>query len=361
MAWNYILISVSIIFIMNAFGQLYYAIKLKKKFPEDHNINNSIFTVILWIIAGILYPFYFFPFSANLLFFEGLSVFFICIFTPILIVLVLLYQYIYIIRQTPEIKEKRTIHLFLDRFDDKKNNQESSNFHTLKIDAYRKALHLFPALVIVLLWIFAVYIWDGIWNADVFWGISGEKFGRFLIITAGYSGILVFAALDYVRLSYIFPEKNLFHYLPNNVLDLLAKSMKRREIFEFTKPAALVLAFTPIFFFPFGIFSSAALIATVGDGSASIMGLKFGKIHFPNKSQKTVIGYISGAIVSFLVSFGSLFLFQSSLSFQKITILSSVGCLTFLFIDLLDFNIDDNILNPLTCGFLMGLVYFIIS
>jgi len=359
MAWNFILLFVSSIFITNSFGQLYYAIQLKKKFPEDHNFNNSILTFFLWIIGGILYPFYFWPHTTQLLIFGGLSVFFICIFTPLLIILVLLYQYIFVVRKTLDIKEKRTIHIFLDRFDNTKNKGEGKDFHSLKIDAYRKALHLFPALVIILLWIFAVYIWDGVWNADIIWGISGEHFGRFLIITAGYSGILVFAALDYVRLSYIFPKKNLFHFLPNNVLDLLAKSMKRREIFEFIKPAALVLAFTPIFFFPFGIFAAAALIATIGDGAASIMGLKFGKIHFPKNRHKTIVGYISGALVSFLVSFFAIFLFQPDINVQKIAVLSLVGSLSFLLIDLLNLNIDDNILNPLVCGSLMGIIYFL--
>ncbi|MGM0469901.1 MAG: hypothetical protein ACQERB_13970 [Promethearchaeati archaeon] len=359
MTWNYLLISVSVIFIANAFGQLYYAIILKKKFPKDHNFINSILTFILWIVAGIFYPFYFWPHSDDLILFEVLSVLFICIFTPVMIFLVILYQYFIIIRKNSEIKEKRTIHLFLDRFDREKNSRNLKDSHTLKIDVYRKALHLFPALVIIFLWTFAVYIWDGVWNADLFWGISGRQFGRFLIITAGYSGILVFAALDYIRLSYIFPKKNLFHFLPNNVLDLLAKSMKRREIFEFTKPVALVLAFTPIFFLPFGIFSSIALISTIGDGAASLMGLKYGKKHFPKDSKKTCVGYLSGILTSFIVCFVSLFLFQPILNFQEIIILSVIGSISFLIIDLSNLNIDDNILNPLFCGFMMGFVYLV--
>jgi len=358
MTWTYLLISVNVIFIANAFGQLYYAINLKKKFSKDHNFINSILTFILWIVAGLLYPFYFWPWSDELAFFGGLSIFFICIFTPLMIFLVLIYQYFVVIRKNSDIKQKRTIHLFLDRFDSEKNTRNQEDSHTLKIDVYRKALHLFPALVIILLWTFAVYIWDGVWNADLFWGISGVHFGRFLIITAGYSGILVFAALDYIRLSYIFPKKNLFHFLPNNVLDLLTKSMKRREIFEFTKPVALVLSFTPIFFFPFGIFSSTALISTLGDGAASLMGLKYGKKHFPKQSKKTFIGYIFGTLTSFIVCFVSIFVFQPLLNFQEIIVLSVVGSISFLIIDLSNLNIDDNILNPLFCGFLMGLVYF---
>jgi dolichol kinase len=360
MAWNFILISVSIVFIANAFGQLYYALQLRKKFSEEHNFNNSVGTFILWFVVGVLYPYYFWPYTEPQTFFEGLSVFFICIFTPVLISVILLYQYLFVIKKTPRIKEQRTINLFLSRFDNKNERHKPKNvFHTLGIDIYRKGLHLFPAIVIILLWIFAVYVWEGLWEADQFWGISGEQFGRFLIITAGYSGILIFGALDYVRLSYIFPKKNLFHFLPNNVLDLLSKSMKRQEIFEFTKPATLVMAFTPIFFFPFGIFASAALIATIGDGAASIMGLKFGKIRYPKTSNKTIIGYVSGAIVSFLVSFISLYIFQPIISITEILILSAIGGIAFLLVDLSNLNIDDNILNPIVCGLVMGFGYYL--
>ena len=108
-------------------------------------------------------------------------------------------------------------------------------------------------------------------------------FGRFLILTAGYSGILVFAALDYVRLSYIFENRNLYHLLPDNVLNLLTKAMKRKELFEFLKPVSMVLALVPAFFLPFGIFCAIALIATIGDGAASLIGESFGKHHFPKK------------------------------------------------------------------------------
>ena len=116
------------------------------------------------------------------------------------------------------------------------------------------------------------------------------------------AGILIFAALDYVRLSPLLFKRSLFHLLPDNVLNLLGKAMKGEELYEFTKPATLILAFATIFFFPFPIFFAAALIATLGDGAASIMGKRFGKKNFPKNSPKTLIGYLSG----FLASFGPL-------------------------------------------------------
>jgi dolichol kinase len=281
-------------------------------------------------------------------------------FTPLMVFLILLYQYFAVIKKDPEIKQKRNISTFMETFEANNSNANNPTSHSLKNDVYRKALHIFPAAVILLLWLFSVYIWDGFWQADKVWRISGEQFGTFLIITAGYSGVLVFAALDYVRLSYIFKERNFFHFLPNNVSDLLAKSMKRNEIFEFTKSAAMVLAFTPIFFFPFGIFIAAALIATLGDGAASICGLKFGKICFPKNSNKTIIGYIIGTLVSFLIAFLSLLLFPLEGTLWKISVVAIGGAISFLIIDLANLNLDDNILNPIASGLIMGLVYFIL-
>jgi dolichol kinase len=358
-AW--ILLPVQIIFLINAGGHLLYALKLNGKYGKEHNLGNSIITVILWIIAGVLYPSYFLTFDSPYTpLFRQISFFFICIFTPLMVLLILAYQYIIVIQNDPKIKQKRNITQFLKEFEAHNIHVNNSTSHSLKNDIYRKILHIFPAAVILVLWIFAVYIWDGMWHADEFWGISGEQFGTFLIITAGYSGVLVFAALDYVRLSYIFEQRNLFHFLPDNVSELLSKSMKRNEIFEFTKSAAMVLAFTPIFFFPFGIFIAAALIATIGDGAASICGLKFGKKNFPKTSNKTIIGYIMGTLVSFLIAMVSLLIFTPTISLLKIVLIATGGALSFVLIDLTNLNLDDNILNPITSGIVMGLLYIFI-
>jgi dolichol kinase len=354
-----ILLPVIILFFANGCGQLYYAIKLNKKFPEEHSFINSIITVLLWITAGILYPFYFSMDSSEILLFKALSAFFICIFTPILISAILIYQYYFVLKRNPSIKREKTIENFLQNYE---NNNEiiKNNSHSLKIDIRRKALHLFPAGVIIILWIFSIYIWGGLWNADDFWGISRKQFARFLIITSGYSGVLIFAALDYLRLSYIFEKKDFFYLIPSNVFNVLARSLKRREVFEFTKPVSLVLAFTPIFLFPFGIFSAAALISTIGDGAASLFGLKYGKKRFPKNSNKTRIGYIAGFIASFLVSFLSIFSFMSFIHILKLTLISLGGAGAFIIIDVANSKIDDNILNPLITGCCMALLYYLL-
>lgn len=353
MVYDIVLLPVTILFVLSGLGLLYYAIKLKQKFPNEHNLINCILTFFLWIIAGIIYPFYLSTDNQNFKLFQILSLFFICIFTPCLIFLILFYQHHVVLRNNPDVKGRREFKNFLIKFDNQITDSSRKKINKIKTDLHRKVLHLFPAGVIILLWIFAVYVWEGIWKADEVWKISGDLFGRFLILTVGYSGILIFGALDYIRLSFIFENHNLFHLIPDNVLNLLGKTMRRNENYNYIKPIILVLSFTTIFFLPFGVFAAASLIATLGDGAASVFGLHFGKIHFPKSSEKTIIGYIAGFSASFGIAFISFWAFESVLNSIEIIIISLSGALTFLIIDLSNLKIDDNILNPICCGYIM--------
>jgi len=358
MVYNIITLPVTVLFIACGVSLLFYAIKLRKNYPEEHNFQNSFLTVILWIVAGLIYPFFFWSNEGNFIWFLVLSTFFICIFTPSLILLIFFYQHRFVLKNNPDLKLERNIETFIDGFDEKQNRIKGGRSCDLKTDLHRKGLHLIPAGMIILLWIFAVYIWEGMWKVNDIWGISGVIFGKFLILTAGYSGILIFGALDLVRLSFIFENRNIFHLIPGNVIISLRKSMKRKENFEFIKPVTLALSFALIFSFPFCIFASAALISTIGDGAASIIGLRFGKKHFPKSSDKTIIGYIAGFLASFGISIFALWLFESVLGFYKILIIAICGAVMFVFIDLLNLKIDDNILNPILCAGVMGFLFF---
>ncbi|MHA2035861.1 MAG: hypothetical protein ACW98X_05470 [Promethearchaeota archaeon] len=358
MGFDIVSLPVTILFILSGSGLFYYAIRLNQKYPLDHNIINSVLTFLLWVLAGVAYPFFFSDYNPNMKFFQTLSTFFICIFSPSLIILIFFYQYNFVAKKHPDIIEKRNIETFLKTFDQSNNQDFEKKSQKLRTDIHRKLLHLIPAGLVIFLWIFAVYIWSGLWNANIVWGITGEEFGRFLILTVGYSGILVFGALDYIRLSFIFENHNLFHLIPDNVLNLLSKSMKKKENFDFIRPTVLVLSFVPIFFFPFCIFAASILISTIGDGAASLFGLKFGNKKFPKSSNKTVIGYIAGFLTSFLIGLVIVMLFEPTLLNIKIILIGLSGGLTFLFIDLLNLRIDDNILNPIFCSLMMGIFYY---
>ncbi|MBY8983897.1 MAG: hypothetical protein KGD65_02405 [Candidatus Lokiarchaeota archaeon] len=356
MGYDIISLPVTILFVLSGSGLFYYAIRLHQKYPLDHNFINSILTFFLWITAGIIYPLFFSTVNTNIRFFQLLSTLFICIFTPSLIVLILFYQYNFVVKKHPDIREKRNIETFLKKFD----QISYSRRRKLRTDAHRKALHLVPAGIVIFLWVFAVYIWDDLWNVNFIWGITGEEFGRFLILTVGYSGILVFGALDYVRLSFVFENRNLFHFIPDNVLNLLSKSMKRKENFDFIRPTVSALSFAPILFFPFCIFAASILISTVGDGAASLFGLKFGKKKFPKSSEKTIVGYLAGFLASFIIGLIIVRLFEPAMLYIKILLIGISGGLTFLIIDLLNLRIDDNILNPIISASIMAIFYFFI-
>ncbi|MHA2038705.1 MAG: hypothetical protein ACW98X_19920 [Promethearchaeota archaeon] len=139
---------------------------------------------------------------------------------------------------------------------------------------------------------------------------------------------------------------------------MLSKPMKRKENFDFIRPTVLVLSFAPIFFFPFCIFAASILISTIGDGAASLFGLRFGKKNFPKSSDKTIVGYIAGFLASLGIGIIVVIVFAPVLSSIKILFIGISGGLTFLIVDLLNLRIDDNILNPIFSASIMAILYY---
>jgi len=360
MVFNLITLPITILFIAMGLSQLFFAIKLKRMFKKDHSFINSFIIVVLWIVTGILYPFFYPRDNLFVQFHQSFSMSIICLFAPLLVFLVLLYQYKVVLKDKPELKENRTIEKFLEKYDLINVYQINNKSYSLRTDVRRKVFHLLPGLVIIILRIFAIDVWDGLWNADEVYGITGYEYGMFLILTIGYAGVILFAGIDFVRLSYIFEKSNIFHLLPDCLSNMLIKTLKRNENYEFTKNVVLVLSLVPLLFLPFGIFTAVALITSIGDGVASIMGVSFGRHHFPKTSSKTIIGYISGFFASFGVSLFALWLFESYLLPLKIIIMALSGAIVFLSIDLLSLKIDDNILNPIFCGLVMTFFYIIL-
>ncbi len=113
MVFNLITLPITIFFIAIGFGQLFFAIKLKKKFPKEHVFINSFIYFVLWIISGILYPFFYPRDTEYVRFHQAFSMNIICIFGPLLVFLILLYQYKIVLKDKPELRENRTITKFL--------------------------------------------------------------------------------------------------------------------------------------------------------------------------------------------------------------------------------------------------------
>ncbi|MFX1317452.1 MAG: phosphatidate cytidylyltransferase, partial [Promethearchaeota archaeon] len=106
--------------------------------------------------------------------------------------------------------------------------------------------------------------------------------------------------------------------------------------------------------------AAAMLIATIGDGIASIFGMKFGKHNFPKDSPKTIEGYIAGFIGSFGIAILAIWLFESNMATIKLMIIALGGAIAFLLIDLMNLKVNDNILNPVLCGYTMVLLFLLI-
>ncbi len=334
---NYPLLTmpVTALFVIIGLVYLYYSLKLKKKFPAEHNLLTSAATFILWLTAGIIYPLLY-PEGA---FMQALSTVIIVLITPLFIILCLAIQNS-IIKKNPGLLKHRCVEGFNKLFKD--------NEAKLKItgkDLTRKTFHALPPVLLIIIWV----VCNDYFSADL---------GRSLILTSGYTGLTLFAFLDFIRLSFINARK-LNHLLPEGVSRMLARTMKRRELYEPLKVAPLILAMIPILFFPFAVFLSMMLIATLSDGAASVMGHYFGKARFPKKSNKTIVGYVAGALTAFaivVISFSVL----ETLPLASVLLLGMVGMSAFFIIDVINSRIDDNILNPLVAGAALGLTYLLI-
>jgi hypothetical protein len=221
---------VSIFYLINGLIQLKVSILLKQKFPE-HNFSTSFATVLLWIFAAISYPFLISKAEGSLFNYTFHSFFWIVIFTPFCVFLILFYQFI-ILKRKPELREKRQPENLEKALENTGNEGDTYNAF---VDLKRKLLHLVPAMLIIVLYYLGIYI-------------QNVALSYYLIITVGYLGIFVFAMLDLIRFSWLFGSTRYYELLPNNVLGLLTSAMKPKELVEFIKSAALVLAMIPSYF-----------------------------------------------------------------------------------------------------------------
>ncbi len=330
-------ILVSIFYILNGFVQLSIAIKLHKRFKE-HSFSTSISTFILWIFAAIAYPFLILKADGAIDDYSFHSFFWIAIFTPFAIFCILFYQFI-LLKKKPELRETRKPESLEMKLASQGNEGHAYDFF---VDLKRKVLHLIPALLIIGLYYFGILIKD-------------VSMSFYLIITVGYAGIFAFAMLDLLRFSWLFGTTKYYELLPTKIFNTLTETMKPRELVEFIKSAAMILAMIPILFFDFGVFVSTALISTVGDGCASVFGKAWGKKNWPKRSPKTIVGYIAGILASCSLTFLSLLLFQPEYSPIKIILLCFVSGVLFFLVDVSNSKIDDNILNSIVVGFALGI------
>ncbi len=339
MIQNLLTTPVTILFIINGLIHLKQSIDLKKRFPKEHNLKTSIATFILWVIAGLMYPIIY-PHGKENLILQAIANMIIVFIIPISIIILFYLQNAYI-KKKPWLMNNRSFDNFIRRF-----KENEIKLKSLGKDLNRKAMHFIPPALILLLWFSTRN-----YNKDL--GIS-------LIIIIGYSGVILISSFDFVMHTFIYGKKRINHLLPDRITNILTKSMKKQELYEQFKTVPLVLGLLPSLFFPFSIFLSTTLIASLSDGAASVFGNLFGKKHFPKNSKKTIIGYIAGATASFIFVIITCTLLEPTWKLINIIMLGLTGMITFLSIDLFNTKIDDNVLNPLITSLTLGIAYSIL-
>ena len=334
----------SIILIGYSILTLIYIFKNRKIKIENHLFINEILIALLFLIAGVLFPFMY-QFHSPGLSQNSLNYLWLFSSTFFIVemgiwVIMLLYNG-FISKKNPEIMAERDYKKFCEEFDKNWNDDLKSEFG-------RKFLHLFTCFVIFFFWTLGLVLDD--LGILVQWSLDNYSFSYWLIIIVGFGFVIMFQIGDLARLNkfYLLPKWSKRWY----------KSMRQEEQCTFIASTPLVLSFTPFLFVPFPIFGMVALITTGADAAACVIGKKFGKHSLRKNSDKTVEGFIAGGLTTLLIVLIIPMIYHAwiPISIEKIILMAIVATTLFLLVDAFVKYISDNILNPMLTGFGMWLI-----
>jgi len=334
----------SIILIGYCILTLIYIFKNRKIKIENHLFINEILIALLFLIAGVLFPFMY-QFHSPGLSQNSLNYLWLFSSTFFIVemgiwVIMLLYNG-FISKKNPEIMAERDYKKFCEEFDKNWNDDLKSEFG-------RKFLHLFTCFVIFFFWTLGLVLDD--LGILVQWSLDNYSFSYWLIIIVGFGFVIMFQIGDLARLNkfYLLPKWSKRWY----------KSMRQEEQCTFIASTPLVLSFTPFLFVPFPIFGMVALITTGADAAACVIGKKFGKHSLRKNSDKTVEGFIAGGLTTLLIVLIIPMIYHAwiPISIEKIILMAIVATTLFLLVDAFVKYISDNILNPMLTGFGMWLI-----
>jgi dolichol kinase len=324
-----------------------YTLKYRERKKKKGIFVNELIVGILFLMAGILYPFLL---QSHATIPSG-SLNFLWFFTSIFLVIEILIwiamiSYGYLNHRRNENLDPRQ--QYLDFCNSVKENWKNE----LKNELGRKFLHIFTVLVIIIFWhIGSILEFFGILDQ---YGLENYSLSFWLIITIGYGFVVMFQTADLVKLNY-------FYTLPKWAKNWYCSAMREKELDTFIASTPLVLSFVPFVFTPFPIFVSVALITTVADAVACLVGKKYGKRQFSSDSEKTIEGYIAGSGSAILLVFFSFLIYYPlmPISLLKIVIMAIGSGLIFFFTDKFIQRISDNITNPFLIGFTMWIILII--
>ena len=335
----------TIIYIGFSIATLVYTLKNRESKIKNHNFINEILITILLFNAGILFPFMYqfhtpeIPYERlNTLWFLSSVLF---IIEMIVWILILTFNAIKSLKN-PDILNKRDYNSY-------KSNIINNWSDNIKDEFGRKILHLFTCSVVFIFWIIGMILNQlGLLNVlqlDIY------NFSFWWIVTIGYGFVFMFQIADLARLNY-------FYTLPKWAKNWYL-SMRPTELDTFIASTPLVLSFVPFVFAPFPIFGSVALITTVADAAACLVGKKIGKHQLKKGSDKTIEGFIAGGSSTFIIVILMMFLFNQYILVDVIEgiLMAITAMILFLIVDYFVEHISDNILNPLLTGIGMWIIY----
>lgn len=334
----------SLIFIGYSILTFIYIIKNRAEKINNRLLLNEILIAALFLMAGLLFPFMF-QHNSPLLPLDSLN--FLWFLTSLIFLIemgvwiaTLIYNTI-ISKKNPEIMAERDYNNYCAKVKNRWIDDFKSEFG-------RKFLHLFTTFVILFFWSLGTIL-DNL-GVLIQWNLDNYSFSHWLIITIGLGFVIMFQVADLARL-------NKFYMLPNWAKRWFL-SMRPEELNTFVASTPLVLSLIPFIFAPFPILASVALITTGADAAACLIGKKYGTHRLKKESNKTIEGFITGGVTSFLIVLIVMNLYHvwMPVSFVKILLMAIVSAGLFLLIDFFTIHISDNILNPILTGFGMWII-----
>ncbi|MFW9824477.1 MAG: diacylglycerol/polyprenol kinase family protein [Candidatus Thorarchaeota archaeon] len=334
----------SLIFIGYAVLTFAYVIKNRKDKIKNQLFLNEIVVVILFFIAGILYPFMLQHNSPHLTSDSLNSLWFL----TSLIFLIEMGVWITTIMYNAVISKKNPSVMAERNYEDYCAKVKNRWVDDFKSEFGRKFLHLFTTFVILFFWSLGTILDDIGFLSQL--KLDNYSFSHWLIVTIGLGFVMMFQIADLVRL-------NKFYMLPKWAKRWFL-SMRPEELNTFVASTPMVLSLVPFIFAPFPILASVALITTGADAAACLIGKKYGTHKLRKDSNKTIEGFITGGVSTFLIVLLMLTIYHvwMLVSLVKIFLMAIVSTVLFLFVDFFETHISDNILNPILTGFGMWLI-----
>ncbi|MEX2716539.1 MAG: phosphatidate cytidylyltransferase [Candidatus Sigynarchaeum springense] len=245
---------------------------------------------------------------------------------------------IFLARKNPARKEERSY---------KRLMEKNAGFAMdPKRDALRKLLHLIPVGVILIIHFLSILL-----EPSLPLGVTKRGFAYFAIVTIGYAFVAMFMLAETLRL---INYNKLFWLTPDWAHKWFASSLKESEAQALISSIPVVLCLMPFLFGPFTVFVTVALVESLADASASLIGKKFGKHKIKACPHKSWEGLLAGCSVAFAMTLlGFVAVPWPDVSWLQVIAMGIGNALVFAAIDIFSKRIMDNILNPLLVGAFM--------